>query len=77
MKYILILYMCSMANGQCPSNSISGLQYNDHFDCVVDGYRIAHNTFKNLEELEEYDKEYINREKLVIKFECKQVGEET
>ncbi len=69
--------MCSMANGQCPSNSISGLQYNDHFDCVVDGYRIAHNTFKNLEELEEYDKEYINREKLVIKFECKQVGEET
>jgi|TARA_A100000172_G_C3022654_1_gene103648 hypothetical protein len=66
-----------MANGQCPSNSISGLQYNDHFDCVVDGYRIAHNTFKNLEELEEYDKEYINREKLVIKFECKQVGEET
>ena len=77
MKYILILYMCSMANGQCPSNSISGLQYNDHFDCVVDGYRIAHNTFKNLEELEEYDKEYINRKKLVIKFECKQVGEET
>ena len=66
-----------MANGQCPSNSISGLQYNDHFDCVVDGYRIAHNTFKNLEELEEYDKEYINRKKLVIKFECKQVGEET
>ena len=66
-----------MANGQCPSNSISGLQYNDHFDCVVDGYRIAHNTFKNLEELEEYDKEYINRKKLVIKFECKHVGEET
>ena len=69
--------MCSMTTGQCPSNTIAGLQFDDHFDCVVNGYRVAHNTFKNLEELEEYDKEQINREKLVIKFECKQVGEET
>jgi hypothetical protein len=77
MKYILILYMCSMTTGQCPSNSIAGLQFNDHFDCVVNGYRVAHNTFKNLEETEDFDKEKINREKLVIKFECKQVGEDT
>ena len=69
--------MCSMTTGQCPSNSIAGLQFNDHFDCVVNGYRVAHNTFKNLEETEDFDKEKINREKLVIKFECKQVGEDT
>jgi len=69
--------MCSMTTGQCPSNTVAGFQFDDHFDCVVNGYRVAHNTFKNLEELEEYDKEQINREKLVIKFECKQVGATT
>ena len=69
--------MCSMTTGQCPSNTIAGLQFDDHFDCVVNGYRVAHNTFKNLEETEDFDKEQINRKKLVIKFECKQVGEDT
>ena len=69
--------MCSMTTGQCPSNSIAGFQFDNHFDCVVNGYRVAHNTFKNLEETEDFDKEKINREKLVIKFECKQVGEDT
>ena len=69
--------MCSMTTGQCPSNTIAGLQFDDHFDCVVNGYRVAHNTFKNLEETEDFDKEKINREKLVIKFECKQVGATT
>ena len=67
--------MCSLASGKCPTNSITALQYNDHHDCVVDGYRAAHNTFKNLKELEDYDKDYINREKIVVKFECREIGE--
>ena len=77
MKYILILYMCSMTTGECPSNQIAGLQFDNHFDCVLDGYRVSHNTFKNLSEIEDFNKDRIEREKLVIKFECKQVGENT
>ena len=74
MKYILILYMCSMNTGQCPSNSISGYQFNTHYDCVNSGYALAQSTFRNLQELEEWDQEYINKNKIVIKFECKQIN---
>ena len=77
MKYIIILYMCSMATGKCPTNTIPGLQFDNHFDCVVNGYRIAHNTFLNLKELEDFERDYIEREKIVVKFECKQVGATT
>ena len=77
MKYILILYMCSMANNQCPSNSISGYQFNDHYDCVNAGYAVAQKTFRNLLEMEEWDRDLINKNKIVIKFECRKVGEQT
>ncbi len=74
MKYILILYMCSMASGNCPSSTISGYQFTNHYDCVVAGYQLAHNTFLNLKELEEFEREYIEREKIAVRFECKQLG---
>ena len=45
MKYVLILYMCSMITGQCPSSSISGWQFNSHYDCVNAGYGVAQKTF--------------------------------
>ena len=77
MKYILVLYMCSMATNQCPTNTIPGLTFDNHFDCVVNGYRVAHNTFLNLKETEDFERERIEREKIVIKFECRKVGEET
>tara|TARA_A100001515_G_scaffold125279_1_gene109994 strand:+ start:1720 stop:2028 length:309 start_codon:yes stop_codon:yes gene_type:complete len=73
MKYILVLYMCSMINNQCPSSTISGWQFSTHYDCVNAGYGVAQQTFQNLHELEEWDKEYINQNKMVIKFECKAV----
>jgi len=40
---------------------------------VQNGYRVAHNTFKALEELEEYDREYVEKNKIVVKFECRQI----
>ena len=75
-KYILILYMCSMNTGQCPSNSISGYQFDTHYDCVNSGYAIAQQTFRTLPTLEEYDIEIINKDKLVIKFECRGIKSE-
>lgn len=73
MKYILVLYMCSMVNNQCPSHTISGYQFKSHFDCVNAGYGVAQSTYNNLKELEDWDKEHINKNKLVIKFECREI----
>ena len=74
MKYILILYMCSMNTGQCPTSTISGYQFESHYDCVNAGYAIAQSTFRNLKELEEYEREYIEQSKIVVKFECRELG---
>ncbi len=75
MKYILVLYMCSMINNSCPTSTVSGYQFSSHYDCVNAGYAIAQSTFRNLQDHEEYEKEIIERQKLVIKFECKKIGE--
>ena len=74
MKYVLILYMCSMISNQCPSSTISGYQFNTYFDCVNAGYGVAQQTYNNLKELEDWDKQYINENKIVIRFECKEVN---
>jgi hypothetical protein len=65
--------MCSMVNGQCPSNTYAGYQFDSHFDCVNAGYAVAQKTYRNLLDYEEYDKQFINENKIVIKFECKQI----
>ena len=74
MKYILVLYMCSMLSNSCPSSTVSGYQFESHFDCVNAGYAIAQNTFRNLEEIEEYNRDYIEQSKIVVKFECRELG---
>jgi len=71
MKYLLVLYMCSLTTGQCPSSHYAGYQFNSHYDCVVAGYGIAQKTFKNLNNIAEFKKEYIEKEKIVVKFQCK------
>ena len=62
-----------MVTNDCPSNHIPGYTFTSHTDCVQMGYRIAHNTFKSLEEIEEFDKEYVETNKIVVKFECKEL----
>ena len=69
--------MCSMINNSCPENTIAGYQFTTHFDCVNAGYAIAQSTFRNLQEMEEYEREVIENKKLVIKFECREIGEKT
>ena len=67
--------MCSMINNSCPENTIAGYQFTTHFDCVDAGYAIAQSTFRNLQDMEEYQREVIENKKLVIKFECREIGE--
>ena len=71
MKWILILYVCTLTTGECPSSSITMHQFESHRDCVLTGYKVAHNTFKDLEKMEEIEREYIEKKQVVIKFECK------
>ena len=66
--------MCSMLSNSCPSSTISGYQFENHYDCVNAGYAIAQSTFRNLKDLEEYEREVIEKQKLVIKFECREIG---
>ena len=73
MKYLLILYMCSMTTGQCPTSTVSGYQFNSHYDCVNAGYSIAQKTFRDLKKLEDWDKPDFEKEKIVVKFECKEI----
>ena len=73
MKYLLVLYMCSMTTGQCPESSVSGYQFNSHYDCINAGYAIAQKTFRNLKELKEWDVPEFEKEKIVVKFECKEL----
>ena len=74
MKYILVLYMCSTMTNLCPNSSISGYQFESHYDCVNAGYAIAQKTFRNLKELEDWDIPDFEKEKIVVKFECKEVN---
>ena len=66
--------MCSMINNSCPTSTVAGYQFVSHYDCVNAGYAVAQSTFRNLEEMEEYSRDYIEESKLVIKFECKEIG---
>ena len=62
-----------MLSNNCPSSHIPGYSFNTHAECVEYGYRLAYGTFKNLEELEEMEKEYIENSRIVVKFECKAI----
>ena len=63
-----------MLSNSCPSSTISGYQFENHYDCVNAGYAIAQSTFRNLKDMEEYEREVIEKQKLVIKFECREIG---
>ena len=66
-----------MLSNSCPSSTIAGYQFTNHYDCVNAGYAVAQSTFRNLEQTEEFNREYIEQSKLVIKFECKELGAKT
>ena len=65
-----------MLSGNCPSSSIAGYQFTNYYDCVDAGYAVAQSTYRNLEELEEYNRDYLEQSKIVVKFECKMLPEE-
>ncbi len=71
MKYILFLYVCSFANNtpNCFNTHVVPLEFTNYQECILQGYKSAHNTLKEL-----YG-DQIENQKLTIKFECKEIGE--
>ena len=72
-KFVIVLYMCSMLSNNCPSSHFPGYSFNSHSECVEYGYRLAQRSLKFLSEDEDWSKDRINTEKMVIKFECKEL----
>jgi len=72
MKFVLLLHVCSFLNTTvpvCTATHIVPLEFNTYKDCILQGYKSSHNTLKEL-----YNNK-IEKDKLAIKFECRQVGE--
>lgn len=72
-KFALVLWMCSVLHNNCPSSTFVGYTFNNHYDCVNAGYGFAQKTFRALDELEEYDRAYVEQNKIVVKFECRPI----
>ena len=68
MKFVLILHVCSFITMQCPVSKIAPYEYVNWHHCALNGYRLA------AEAMEKLPKNRINKEKLAIKFECKEVA---
>jgi len=72
-KFALVLWMCSLVHNNCPSSTFVGYTFNNHYDCVNAGYGFAQKTFRALDELEEYDRAYVEQNRIVVKFECRSI----
>ena len=66
-----------MLSNNCPTSTIAGYQFNTHYDCVNAGYAVAQSTFRNLKALEVRNRQYLEQSKIVVKFECGEVGTQT
>ena len=74
MKFILVLYLCSMINGQCFDSQVANYQFKTHYDCEIAGYAMSQESLKLLVKDEYYyGMDRINKERLAIKFECREL----
>tara|TARA_R100000908_G_C3741738_1_gene138088 strand:+ start:403 stop:642 length:240 start_codon:yes stop_codon:yes gene_type:complete len=63
-----------MITGQCPSSHFSiKTGFETHYDCVLNGYAVAQQTYMELKKLENVNADHIEKNKLVIKFECREI----
>ena len=68
MKYVLILYLCSFLNEpQCFNSNIVGVEFNNYYDCITEGYKYSYSRLK------EIPIDEIEKNKLAIRFACQEV----
>ena len=73
MKFMLVLHLCSVVAMKCTDATYTGLMFADHYRCALGGYKMGYETFKRLEQDDYYGLDRINKEKIAIKFECKEI----
>ena len=67
-KFVLILHLCTFLNAtECFQEQVVGLEFDDHYSCMLQGYRHAHKQIESLGE------DRVNTLKLGVKFECKEI----
>ena len=67
MKYVLILYLCSMLDNSCFESTITSHEYPTYYDCALSGYKLSHNTLMKL------DPGRVEEAQLAVKYECRGV----
>ena len=67
MKYVLILYLCSMLDNSCFESTITSHEYPTYYDCALSGYKLSHNTLLKL------DPGRVEDAQLAVKYECRGV----
>ena len=67
MKFILVMYICSIVSNTCQNGYIPGYEFDSHYDCMIMGYTRA------LDGAKAMDPKLVNDNKLTIKFECRAV----
>ena len=67
MKYVLILYLCSMLDNSCFESTITSHEYPTYYDCALSGYKLSHNTLMKLDPGRGEDAQ------LAVKYECRGV----
>ncbi len=71
-KYVLILHLCSFAGQpQCYNPTVVPLEFDTHYDCIQQGYLKASQAVENI------GTDLVNKQKLAVKFECKELKQET
>jgi len=69
-KYLLVLYICTLANPYCEQDQVINEQFDTYYDCITKGYLHSYNYLTTM-----YDVDDVNNNKLAIKFSCKEMGE--
>ena len=64
MKFMLIVYACSVVYGACSEGVQSPELYNTHKECALAGYQTSIKAINILEE------SLVNKEKIFYKFNC-------
>ena len=65
-KIILIMYLCSGIPGnKCGVIPTPKVLFNDHYDCMVYGYKYS------LDLIKAFDRDWVNEKRAFTKFTCK------
>ena len=70
MKFLLVLSVCSGVYKACLPNSEMWPLYDNYYDCATAGY------LNSMGLLQEFGKEKVNEDEVMISFECKKTPTE-